>query len=225
MTDRAGSPPTSFSGHDRRRLAERLKQTSEVRLFRRVQAVLRVAEGEPLSVVAQRLHLSRRSVHRWVKIYLRRHQAEDLRDAPHTGRPRAADGLEARLAELLAQDPRQLGYRATTWTAALLTTHLMQECGCRVSERTLRRRLHEDGWRWKRPRYIFSQREAAGGRKKGHSPPLEAKTTRRRAPVYGLDLAALVSAPARRLVAGGCLKPWSRLPVEMPSACCSGPSI
>jgi hypothetical protein len=35
-----------------------------------------------------------------------------------------------------------------------------------VSERTLRRRLHEDGWRWKRPRYIFSQREAAVGQKK-----------------------------------------------------------
>jgi transposase len=166
MTDRADSPPTSFSGHDRRRLAARLKQTSELHLFRRVQAVLRVAEGEPLSVVAQRLHLSRRSVHRWVKIYLRRHQADDLRDAPRTGRPRAADGLEERLAELLAQDPRQLGYRATTWTAALLATHLTEECGCRVSERTLRRRLHEDGWRWKRPRSIFSQREAAVGQKK-----------------------------------------------------------
>src|SRR5947209_17720724 len=166
MTDRAGSPPTSFSGHDRRRLAERLKQTSEVHLFRRVQAVLRVAEGEPRSVVAQRLHLSRRSVHRWVKIYLRRHQTDDLRDAPRTGRPRAAEGLEARLAELLAQDPRRLGYRATTWTAALLTAHLTEECGCPLSERTLRRRLPEDGWRWKRPRYLFSQREAAVGQKK-----------------------------------------------------------
>lgn len=166
MADRDGSQPTSFSGHDRRRLAERLKQTSEVRLFRRVQAVLRVAEGEPLSAAAQRLHLSRRSVHRWVKIYLRRHQTEDLLDAPRTGRPRAVDGLEARLAELLAQDPRRLGYRATTWTAALLTAHLTKECGCPLSERTLRRRLHEDGWRWKRPRYIFSEREAAVGQKK-----------------------------------------------------------
>src|SRR3954452_8679026 len=155
MTDRAGSPPTSFSGHDRRRLAERLKQTSEVRLFRRVQAVLRVAEGEPLSVVAQRLHLSRRSVHRWVKIYLRRHQAEDLRDAPHTGRPRAADGLEARLAELLAQDPRQLGYRATTWTACAAACTKTAGAG---SARAI----------------SFPNEKRRWDRKKGHPPPLEA---------------------------------------------------
>jgi transposase len=165
MTDRA-----SFSGHDRRRLARRLQRTDNVRLFRRVQAVLRVAEGVPISSTARTLRLSRRSLHRWMNVYLRRHQPEDLLDAPRPGRPREADGLdETRLAELLAQDPRTLGYRATTWTVPLLTTHLQQQCGCPVSERTLRRRLHEGGWRWKRPRYIFGEREAAVGQKKGAS--------------------------------------------------------
>ncbi len=118
MTDRVSSEQTSFSGHDRRRLAARLKRTSDVRLFRRVQAVLRVAEGDPISSVARALRFSRRSIHRWVEIYLRRHQPEDLRDGPRAGRPREAEELDdAKLAELLAQDPRILGYRATTWTA------------------------------------------------------------------------------------------------------------
>jgi transposase len=165
MTDR-----TSFSGHDRRRLARTLQRTDNVRLFRRVQAVLRVAEGVAISSTARTLRLSRRSLHRWVKVYLRRHQPEDLLDASRTGRPRTADDLdETRLTELLAQDPRTLGYRATNWTVPLLTTHLQQQCGCPVSERTLRRRLHEGGWRWKRPRYIFGEREAAVGQKKGAS--------------------------------------------------------
>jgi transposase len=165
MTDR-----TPFSGHDRRRLAKALQRTDNVRLFRRVQAVLRVAEGVPISSTARTLRLSRRSLHRWVKVYLRRHQPEDLLDAPRPGRPREAHDLdETRLAELLAQDPRPLGYRATTWTVPLLATHLQQQCGCPVSERTLRRRLHEGGGRWKRPRYLFSEREAADGRKKGAS--------------------------------------------------------
>jgi transposase len=169
MKDRISFPPVSFSGYDRRRLTKTLRRTSDVRLFRRVQAVLRVAEGDPISSAARALHLSRRSVHRWVEVYLRRHQPEDLLDASRTGRPREADGLEARLAELLTQDPRTLGYRATTWTAALLATYLQEACGCPVSERTLRRRLHEGGWRWKRPRYIFCEREAAVGQKKGAS--------------------------------------------------------
>src|SRR3982750_225868 len=38
-TDRASSGPASFSGHDRRRLALTLKQTSDAGVFRRVPAV------------------------------------------------------------------------------------------------------------------------------------------------------------------------------------------
>jgi transposase len=170
MTNRAFFRQPSFSGHDRRRLATTLRQTSDVRLFRRLQAVLRVAEGDSISATARTLRFSRRSVQRWVEGYLRRHQAEDLLDAPRPGRPREADDLDAaQLAELLAQDPRTLGYRATTWTVPLLTTHLHEEGGYPVSERTLRRRLHEGGWRWKRPRYVFGQREARIGPKKGAS--------------------------------------------------------
>jgi transposase len=170
MTDHASPGPVSFSGHDRRRLAMTLKQTSDLRLFRRVQAVLRVAEGDPIRSVAHSLCISRRSVQRWVEIYRHRRDPEDLLDAPRSGRPREANDLdEALLAKLLAQDPRALGYRATTWTTPLLVTHLQQTCGCPVSERTLRRRLHAGGWRWKRPHYVFSEREAAVGPKKGRS--------------------------------------------------------
>lgn len=72
---------------------------------------------------------------------------------------RQAEDLDAYgLAEVLAQDPRTLGYRATGWTVPLLTTHLNQKCGGRVSQRTLRRRLEQYGWRWKRLRYFYQER-------------------------------------------------------------------
>jgi transposase len=170
MTDRTSSGPASFSGHDRRRLSLTLKRTSDVRLFRRVQAVRRIAEGDSIRSVAGSLHVSERSIQRWVEIYQQRRYPEDLLDASRSGRPREADDLDAeRFAELLAQDPRALGYRATTWTTPLLATHLKQECGFPISERTVRRRLHAGGWRWKRPRYVFCEREAAVGPKKGRS--------------------------------------------------------
>lgn len=146
--DHSLSVPRSFSGHDRRRLADMLRRTSDVRLFRRVQAVLRVAEGDPIPSVARSLRVSGRSLQRWVQVYRHRRRPEDLLDARRSGRPRAAAQLDqATLAQVLAQDPRALGYRATTWTTPLLTTHLNQECGCSISERTLRRRLQEGGWR------------------------------------------------------------------------------
>ena len=170
MTDHASSKPASFSGHDRRRLALTLKRTSDVRLFRRVQAVLRIAEGDSIRSVARSLRVSGRSVQRWVEIYRQRRCPEDLLDALRSGRPCAAQELkEALLAEVLAQDPRTLGYRATNWTVPLLATHLQQACGCPVSARTVRRRLQEFDYSWKRPCSVFSERAVAVGQKKGRS--------------------------------------------------------
>jgi transposase len=128
-----------------------------VRLFRRLQAVLRVAEGGSLSEVSRQAGVDRSSLHRWVKLYLQTPQVENLIDASRSGWPREADDLdEELLAEVLALDPREQGYGATTWIVPLLTTYFKEQYGCPVSARTLRRRLHDWGWRWKRPRYVFS---------------------------------------------------------------------
>jgi transposase len=168
MGEDDSSRMSEFSGHERGRLARAMSKAKDVRLFRRIQAVLRVAEGFSVAEAARQVGVDRTSVHRWVRLYGRAHRIEDLADAPRTGRPREADDLdEELLAEVLAQDPRPLGYGATTWTVPLLATHLGEECGCPISERTLRRRLHEGHWRWKRPRYLFQEREPQVAQKKG----------------------------------------------------------
>jgi transposase len=73
------------------------------------------------------------------------------------------------VAAILARDPRPLGYRATTWTVPLLASYLRQRRGCTVSARTLRRRLREWGYRWKRPRYVYVGQAPHLGQKKGLS--------------------------------------------------------
>jgi hypothetical protein len=71
--------------------------------------------------------VDRSSVHRWAGAYLRCHVVADLRDLPHTGRPREADDLDAELLDtVLVQDPRTVGYQAT-WTTPLLATHLREK--------------------------------------------------------------------------------------------------
>ena len=83
------------------------------------------------------------------------------------GRPRTATALtDDPLRYLLASDPRQFGYESTTWTVPLLTTHLHAQ-GLAVSARTLRRRLHAARFRWKRPRYVYSEQAEHVGAKKG----------------------------------------------------------
>jgi transposase len=161
---------SGFSWRDRRRLVRALQGAHDVRLLRRLQAVLRVAEGCSRSEVARQAGVDRSRLHRWVKLYLQTHQVESLVDAFRSGRPREADDLdEELLAEVLALDPREQGDWATTWTVSLLTTYLREQYGCPVSTRTLRRRLHDWGWRWKRPRYVFSERAPHLAQKKGRS--------------------------------------------------------
>jgi transposase len=139
------------------------------RLYRRIQAVLLVAEGHPIQEAAERVRAHPRSVRRWIGSYLEDRDPAALDDAPRSGRPAAAAGLGAEhVSGVLATDPRTLGYASTTWTVPLLSRHL-RGLGHRLSERTLRRRLHALGYRWKRPRYRYSSRPSRRerGAKKG----------------------------------------------------------
>lgn len=142
----------------------------EARLYRRLEALLLVAEGHSLSEAARRVRAPRLSVQRWAARYLR--QGRDpraLADRPRRGRPRLATAVltPRRLAVLLARDPRALGYCATTWTVPLLVHHLRAQENLAISARTLRRRLHESRYRWKRPRYVYSGRAEHVAQKKG----------------------------------------------------------
>jgi transposase len=168
MTEPRDPGTSAFTHQDRRRLRHAMRQASSARLFRRFQAVLRVAEGDSVAQAARGAGVDRSTVHGWVQRYRQRGRVEDLADVPSPGRPSQAEELdETLLPQVLAEDPREHGLWATTWTVPLLAAHLRQVPGCVVSERTLRRRLHAYGWRWKRPRYIYHERAPHVAQKKG----------------------------------------------------------
>lgn len=129
-----------------------------------------MAEGYSISESARRARTARTSVERWVARYLATRDTAAFDDHPRVGRPRLAESLTTRrLAAALRRDPRTLGYRATTWTVALLARYCAEHLDCAISPRTLRRRLREAGYRWKRPRYLYSQRATHLAQKKGLS--------------------------------------------------------
>jgi transposase len=127
MRSDEGSRADEFSGQDRRRRAKAMSAASAWHLFQRAPAVVRGAEGYPLAEAAALAGGERASVYRWTQRYWAAGNPQDLGEAPRSGRPRLAPLLtEKRLAPILAQDPRPQGYRATTWTAPWLATHLRQ---------------------------------------------------------------------------------------------------
>src|SRR5918999_4086941 len=79
-----------FDQHDRQRLARALARTTDLRLFRRLQAVLLVARGFLIPEAARITGAKPNAVYHWVRRSLRTHQPDGLRDAPRSGRPRAA---------------------------------------------------------------------------------------------------------------------------------------
>jgi transposase len=159
-----------FTRHDQPRLKKALRGATEARDFRRLQAVLLVAQGRPIAEVSQIACASRRSVYSWLGRYLKGHRVEDLAERPRSGRPTTAEAItDACIRRGLAEDPMALGYSTTTWTVRTLANHLSRTSDRPITERTLRRRMRDLGLRWKRPRYVFSTKDPHRAQKKGLS--------------------------------------------------------
>ena len=82
------SPETWLDEADRKRLAAALAGAREARVYRRLEALLLVAEGHSMAEAARRCRVNRSSVHRWLAQYKVEHEATALIDRPRSGRPR-----------------------------------------------------------------------------------------------------------------------------------------
>ena len=157
-----------FNHHDRRRLAKAYQHARAARFYRRLQTVRFIAPGYPADEVAHIMGVSLHAVYDPVHRYLPAHRVEDLQEHPRTGRPSVATAITpARLVKEFRRDPLRLGYNTTAWTVPLLATHLSRRYDCPLAARTLRRRMKELGLRWKRPRYVYVQKEPHRAQKKG----------------------------------------------------------
>lgn len=157
-----------FTAHHRRRLRRALVEADDVRLFRRLQAVMLVAGGSPVAEAAALAGLSPRTAYHLTGQYLRAHSVAALHERARSGRPPVAAEITAeRILAELARSPLALGYRTNVWTVELLAGHLARRYECSISPRTLRRRMRQAGLRCKRPRYFYSEKEPHVRQKKG----------------------------------------------------------
>ena len=99
--------------------------------------------------------------------------AERLTDSLRAGRPDTLfQSLLERVPALLEMKPTNFGYRHAEWTVELLRVHLREE-GIEASDATMRRALHESGYRWKRPRFVLRRRSETWRQSKGAPARLE----------------------------------------------------
>src|SRR4051812_49860650 len=88
MREHARCYGVRLSGGDRRRPAAAWAAAGEAGVYRRVEALLLVAEGRTVAEAARRCHVDRSSVHRWLGRYGVGRDATALADRPRSGRAR-----------------------------------------------------------------------------------------------------------------------------------------
>ncbi len=146
----------------RQRLEQQLRQTRDVRVYRRTLALLEAAAGQPIAAIARLLRTSRPSVYHWLESY--RGQPDPSTLADHRGgnhAPLWSEPLQALLVASLERPPDDFGYPAVFWTVPLLQEHLAHYGGVRPGATSLRQQLHQQGYVWKRPRYVLAPDPAA----------------------------------------------------------------
>jgi transposase len=151
--------------------------------LRRAQTLRWRAAGERPPEVAARLRVTRQTLDTWVR-RLQGHTAPDLTArlavGARRGRPRPVHGLlEPLLVAGIDQAPRQLGARATVWTAPLLTHSRGDKPHRRVARPRVSLAMARRGRRWQRPRHDRARRLAPWRQAQGGS---NAASPRARAP-------------------------------------------
>ena len=104
-------------------------RTEPIAHVQRAQILLRYAEGQTISAVAQALHTNRPRVERCVAKALELGVRAALRDLPGRGRRRSmSDEDRTWVIDLACQKPKDLGYAQELWTTRLLAKHIRSRC-------------------------------------------------------------------------------------------------
>jgi transposase len=78
-----------MSRHERERLDQLARSATDVRLLRRIQALLDLDAGDSAALVARRYQVTRATIYNWIKRCRTRGVSDEaLRDLPRPGRPR-----------------------------------------------------------------------------------------------------------------------------------------
>ena len=160
-----------LSPDERRELEHIVKYERDARMVKRAQALLWLNEGEKITVITHRLQVRRQTVYNWRKMYNARNKEpmrHRLQDRDRPGRPASKrKAVQEVVEEVMETNPRQWGYASAAWSSRLLCHYLRENHGLHVSRRTVRRALHQMGYRYKRPRYVLARRSPTWQQAKG----------------------------------------------------------
>ena len=134
-------------------IEQAIKSDADLRVRQRAQIIRLLHKGQKHAQIAELLSITDSQVYWWHQRW-RSEGVDGLADRHRTGRPKAADeAYRQKLEETLATEPTAFGYAFTVWDSGRLMTHLEQETGIRVCEKTFRNILSEQDYVYRRPKH------------------------------------------------------------------------
>lgn len=149
----------SFTDKQRRELRDLQREAGSEWEFVRARAIVLVQAGWRVADVAEAFDVTASAVYEWIKRFKKR-GIRGLRDPKRGGRPRKYDrGFRREVCRSVQKGPRKLGLHLTVWSVLTLAAFLFRRTRQDVSKSQLRRILHEEGYRWKRPKLSLRHRQ------------------------------------------------------------------
>jgi transposase len=145
---------------DERAAVERLahSRTAAARLVERARVVLAALEGERVSALAERFHITAATVYLWL------HRFNDgglagLADKARKGRPPTYTREQASVVVATAlTDPQTLGLAFASWTLDRLAAYLAEQKGIPMKRSRVDELLIAEGLRWRKEETWFGAR-------------------------------------------------------------------
>jgi len=132
------------------------EQLNHLRFFKITECLLRIHQGHAFGDIADRLHISLRTVYNWLDLFIRRRFAW-LCGHHFAGRGRRAN-LNAeqrqRIYELIETGPLAYGFSCGVWTSSMIAVMIERECGVTYHPRSVCRLLHQMGITYQKAAFV-----------------------------------------------------------------------
>lgn len=143
-------------------LWDRLDEIDEKTPAQRVLVAISHKLGDSNKDLAERHHVSRKTIRNWLDRFEDQPLDQAPYDDPRSGRPsKLTDEEREEFFEHLHQSPDEFGFDRQVWSPVLVHHHLDHEFGVEYTLVHIRRLMHEAGlsWRTARPRHYEADPE------------------------------------------------------------------
>ncbi len=108
---------------------ERLRKshTASRRDVQRAQVLWLYHTGQSIAAIMRTVHLTRKSVAKWISRALRVGVTAGLQDTPHGSPPKLTEEAKAWVVQVACSKPKEFGYAAELWTRQALALHVRRE--------------------------------------------------------------------------------------------------